>query len=88
MVELLAAWCFQGCRRSCFLVCFCFWFVLLFYRLLQRDLGELVSVMEHDPSCSMKTLHELCESRLCEQIGRELSGERRDEEWRKIYDAS
>ncbi len=71
---------FQGRRRSCFMVCFYFWFVLLFCKLLQRDLGELVSMMECNPACSMKTLHELCESRLCERIGKEISGERRDEE--------
>ncbi len=55
-------------------------------KLLQRDLGELVSVMERDLDYSMKTLHELCESQLCKGIGEEISGERRDEEWRNIYD--
>jgi hypothetical protein len=60
----------------CFVVC----------KLLQRDLGELVSMMECDLDCSMKTLHELCESQLREGIGKEISGEQRDEEWRNIYD--
>jgi hypothetical protein len=73
---------FQGRWRNCFLVCFYFWNVLLFRRLLQRDLGELISVMEHDPSYSMKTLHELCESWFCEGIGEEISREWRDEEWK------
>jgi hypothetical protein len=66
---------FQVCRKSCFLVCFCFWFVLLFCRLLRKDLGELVSVMEHNLGCSMGTLYELCESQLWEGIGEEISGE-------------
>jgi hypothetical protein len=77
---------FQGRRKSSFLVCFCFWFISLFCRLLQGDLGELVSVMEHDPDCSMKTFHELCESMLYKGIGKEISGERKDEEWKSIYD--
>jgi hypothetical protein len=42
--------------------------------------------MERDLDYSMKTLHELCESQLCKGIGEEISGERRDEEWRNIYD--
>ncbi len=78
---------FQG-HQSCFLVCFWFWFVLLFCRLLRRDLGELVSMMEHDLGCSLGTLHELGESRLCEGIGEEISKERRDEERRNIYNVN
>ncbi len=54
---------FQGCRRNVFLF-FCFWFGLLFCRLLWNDLGELVSVIERNPSCSMDNISELCESRL------------------------
>ncbi len=77
---------FQGRRRSCFLVCFYFWFVLLFCKLLRKDLGELVSMMEHDPNCSMETLYELCESWLCERIDEEISRERKDKERRNIYD--
>jgi len=45
-------------------------------------------VMERDPGCSMKTLHELCESRICEGIGKKNFGEQRDEDWKNIYDAS
>jgi hypothetical protein len=36
--------------------------------------------MEHDPSYSMQTFYELCESQLCEGIGEEISREQRDEE--------
>lgn len=77
---------FQGHQKCCFLVCFCFCFVLLSCKLLREDLGELVSMMECDPDCSMKTLYELCESRLCKGIGEEILEERRDEEWRSIFD--
>jgi hypothetical protein len=62
-------WCFKGAKEVVF------WFVLLFCRLLRRDLGELVSVMERNPGCSMGTFYELCESRLCEGIGKEISKE-------------
>jgi len=71
-----------------FLMCFYFLCVLLFWRLWQRELGEFVSVMEHNPSCSMKTFHELCESWFCKEIGRKISGEQRDEVMRNIFDAS
>ncbi len=74
----------QRCRR----ICFCIWFVLLLYRLLQKMLGEFVSVMECNPCCSMKTLDELCESRLCKEINRKTSGEQRDEDGRRIFDAN
>jgi hypothetical protein len=60
LAELLEVWCFKGAEEFIFLF-FCFWLVLL-YRLLWSDLGELVSVMERDPGCSMDTLYELCES--------------------------
>jgi hypothetical protein len=79
MVELLEAWCFQGVKEIIFLF-FCFSFVLLFSRLLWRDLGEMVSVMECDHGCSMEILYELCESCLCEWISEEISGEQRDGE--------
>jgi len=72
----------QGCQR----ICFCFWFVLLFCRLLRRDLGELVLAMERNLGYSMKILQELCESWFYKGIGRKIFGERRDEEWRGIYD--
>jgi len=83
MAKLLKAWCFKGVKKIIFLF-FCFWFVLLFCRLLWSDLGELVSMMERDPSCSMDTLYELHESRLFEWIGAKLSRERRDRE-KKLY---
>jgi hypothetical protein len=62
----MVTWCFKGPEKVIF------WFVLLFCRLLQRVLGELVSVMECDLSCSINTLHEMCESRLYEGIGKEI----------------
>jgi hypothetical protein len=72
--------------KNLFMICFCIWFVLLFYRLLQRELGELVFMMEHNPNCSMKTFHELCESWLCKEIGKKNSGERKDEDGKNIFD--
>jgi hypothetical protein len=80
VVKLLEALCFKGAEEEVF------WFVLLFCRLSRRDLGELVSVMERDHGCSMETFYELCESWLCEGIGEEILGERRDEGRRNIYD--
>jgi hypothetical protein len=35
----------------------------------------------------MKIFDELCESRLCEGIGREIYREQWDKKWRNIYDA-
>jgi hypothetical protein len=61
VAELVEACCFKGVEEFIFLF-FCFWLGLLFCRLLWSDLGELVSLMERDPSCSMDTLYELCES--------------------------
>jgi hypothetical protein len=72
--------------KNLFLICFCIWCVLWFYRLWRKELGELVSMMECNPSCSMKTLHELCESWLCTEIGRKISGEQRDEVMKNIFD--
>jgi len=43
--------------------------------------------MERNLNCLNETLYELCESQLCEGIGEEISGERKDEEKRNIYDA-
>jgi hypothetical protein len=74
VAELLEAWRFKGTEEVIFLF-FCFWFVLLFCKLLWGDLGDLVSVMECDPGCIMKTLYELCESWLCEGIDEEISGD-------------
>jgi len=56
VAELLAVWCFKGDEEVVF------WFVLLFCKLLQGDLGELVSMMERDLGYSVKFFHELCES--------------------------
>ncbi len=78
MAELLEAWCFRGIEEVVFLL-FYFWFILLFCKLLWKDLNELVSMMECDPGYSMGTHYELCESWLCEGIGEEILGERRDE---------
>jgi hypothetical protein len=75
MAKLLAVWYFKGAEK---VVSFCFWFVFLFCMLMQKDLGELVSMMECDPGYSMEIFYELCESRLYERIGEEISGERRD----------
>jgi hypothetical protein len=44
-------------------------------------------MMECNPSYSLKTFHELCESQFYEGVGRKIYGERRDEDWRSIYDA-
>ncbi len=77
---------FQGRRKVQFLF-FCFWLGLLFCKLLWSGFGESVSVMERDPGCSMDTLYEQCESRFWERIGAKLSGERRDVEKRKLYEA-
>ncbi len=49
-------------RRKVYFLFFHFWLGLLFCKLLWGGLGELVSVMEHNPSCSMDTLYELYES--------------------------
>jgi len=87
VAELLEAWCFKGTEEVVFFF-FYFWFVLLFCRLLWRDLGELVLVIEHDHGCSMETLYELCEPWLCEGIGEEISREQRDGEKKNIYDVS
>ncbi len=43
-------------------------------------------MMENNPSCSMKTFHELCELQFCKEISRNISGERRDEVMRSIFD--
>jgi hypothetical protein len=81
-------WCgVSKALKKLFFVLFLFLFVLLFCRLLQGDLGELVSVIECDSGCSMKIFDELCESWLCEGIGREIYREQWDKKWRNIYDA-
>jgi hypothetical protein len=85
VVELLEACYFKGIEEFIFFF-LCFWFVLLFCKLLWSDLGELVSEMDHGPRYSMDILYELCESRLCESIGAKLPGERKDKEKKYIYD--
>jgi hypothetical protein len=65
---------------------FIFWLGLLFCKLLWGGLSELVSMMERNPSYSMDTLYELCESRFCKRIGAKLSRERKDKEKGIIYD--
>jgi hypothetical protein len=73
--------------KKMFLICFYILFVLLFCKLLRRELGELVFGMEHNPSVSMKILHEPCESRFYNEIGRKIYGEQKDEDGRSIFDA-
>jgi len=65
---------------------FCFWCVLLLWKLWWKELGELVSEMEHNLSCSMKILHELCGSCFCKEIGRMISGKQGDEVMKSIFD--
>jgi hypothetical protein len=72
--------------KNLFLMCFCFWCVLLLCKLWWRELDELVYMMEHNPNCSMKALHELCKSWFYKEIGKKISGERRDEVRRSIFD--
>jgi hypothetical protein len=72
VAKVLKAWCFKGAEKVVFFLFFCFWFVLLFCKLLWKDLGELVFVMERDLSCSMEIVYELCESQLCVGIGVEI----------------
>jgi len=42
---------------------------------LWNGFGELVSVMEHDPSYSRDILYEECEEQFCKRIGAEISRE-------------
>jgi hypothetical protein len=53
---------------------------------LWNGFGELVLVMECDPSYSMDIIYGQCESQLWGKIGAELSGERRNVEKRKLYE--
>jgi hypothetical protein len=48
----------------------------------------LVFEMERNLYCLVKTLHELCGSCLCKEIGKMISGKRGDEVIRRIFDAS
>jgi hypothetical protein len=57
------------------LLVFCFWFCLLFCRLLWSGFGEQVLGMEQDLGCLIDNLYEKCESQFLETIGAELSKE-------------
>jgi hypothetical protein len=67
-------WCFKDAKKFNYLFLY-FWLGLLFCRLLCSGFGELVSMMERDPSYSMDNLYELCESWFLGMIGVELSKE-------------
>jgi len=43
-------------------------------------------VMERNPSCSMKTLHELCELQFYNEIGKKIFEEQKDEVKRSLFD--
>jgi len=79
------ALCFEDVKKFNYLF-FYFWFGLLFCKLLWSGFGELVSVMEHNPNCSMDNFYEQCESRFLGTIGAELSRERRDVDNGKLYE--
>jgi hypothetical protein len=55
--------------------------------LLWNGFGELVSMMERDPSCLRNILYEQCETRFCKRIGVEILREQRKVERKKIYEA-
>jgi hypothetical protein len=61
VVKLLEAWCFKDAKKFIFLF-FCFWLGLLFCKLLWNGFGEMVLVMERDPSYSKDILYEQCET--------------------------
>ncbi len=73
----------QGCRKSNFLFfIFGFYFVVLqvivFNVVFQwSGFGELVSVIERNPYCSIEIFYGECESQFLEMIGDALSGSRR-----------
>jgi len=77
---------FQARRKVHFFIfLFLAWFLLC--KLLCNGFGELVSVMERDPSCSKDNIYEQCEVRFYMKIGAKISRERRKVERRKIYEA-
>jgi len=80
-------WCFKDIEKFIFSF-FYFWLGLLLCMLLWNGFGELVSMMECDPSCSRNILYKQCEARFCERIGVEILGEQRKVERKKIYEAS
>jgi hypothetical protein len=67
-------WCFKDVEKVIFSF-FYFWLGLLLCKLLWNGFGELVSVMEHDPSYSRDILYEECEEQFCKRIGAEISRE-------------
>ncbi len=77
--------CFKDAKKFIYLF-FCFWFGLLFCRLLWSGFGDLVLVMEWDSSYSMDNLYEQCESRFWGLVGVELSKEQRDVDNAKLYE--
>ncbi len=44
-------------------------------------------MMQRNPNYSMKTFHELWESWFCNEIGKKIFGEQRDEDGRSTFDA-
>jgi hypothetical protein len=72
--------------KNLLLMCFCFWCILLFYRLWWREFGELVFEMQRNFSNSMKTFHELCGLGFYKEIGRGILGKWGDEVMRSIFD--
>jgi hypothetical protein len=75
------------------LLCFCFWLcfvvlqVIVFNVVFQwSGFGELVSVMERNPCCSIDNLYGECESRVLEMIGAKLSKEQKDVDKKKLYE--
>jgi hypothetical protein len=52
------------------------------------NFGELVSMMERNPCCSIDNLYRECESRFLEMIGVELSREQKDVDEKKLYETS
>jgi hypothetical protein len=60
--------------KNLFLICLCIWFVLLLCRLLQKELGEFVSVMECNPNYSMKTFVSCVNQGFARRLARRLLG--------------
>jgi hypothetical protein len=78
--------CFKDVKKFNYLF-ICFWFGLLFCKLLWSGFGELVSMIEHDLSCSMDNIYEQCESQFLGMIGAKFSRVRRDVDNGKLYEA-
>jgi len=78
-------WCFKGAKKFNYLF-FYFLLGLLFCKLLCSGFGELVLVMECNPSCSMDNLYDQCESWFLGMIGAELSRERGEVDKQKPFE--